>query len=485
MDKWLIGSTAKANELAQSTATATCPGSTAFVAGCKYKLTERSDGRWNIVTSAGAVTSRATRAAAAAHVQHLLANPPRNQQPALSTRRSSRQSEALADTALARSQLPPKKKQKPRWGRGNKRQETDAMDSATDAVLDYLAANPVVAKKTKLGTLAKKCASQAKNLAEDHRQLKIKYDKARLLLSVELGYDPGPLRRSEVAELVGLGYDDLKGSTIRRHKLDVLSTIRLHAGDDLFAQRQLAEAVLTSLSVQKQTVSEEEELFRELEGLVMDGIRDFFQIQSDRRPNDGKKKGRQPHSDKIARESVQAAIVNKIPAGKVAAVARMLETNRDQLREAQGKFEGYKGGDLETIYQAEATSCNAYPEKYVEQVKKMWKAGTRKSQNKRDEVRNPAKKSDKKLYRIRLLEQSIPHLCNWMVITGRAELDDPEFHVSIKTMMKHMPHEVRKPNRRTALCRYHMEHAHFTEVGRKWSASTTKEAFEMQLQVVH
>ena len=172
------------------------------------------------------------------------------------------------------------------------------MDSAADAVLDYLAANPVVAKKTKLGTLAKKCASQANDLAEDHRQLKIKYDKARLLLSVELRYDPGPLRRSEVVELVGIGYDDLRGSTIRRHKLDVLSTI------DRFAQRQLAEAVLTSLSVQKQTVSEEEELFRELDGLVMDGIRDFFQIQSDRRPNDGKKKGRQPHSDKVARESV-------------------------------------------------------------------------------------------------------------------------------------------------------------------------------------
>lgn len=468
MDNWLFGTTKGADSRTMPTTTSVGVVSP----GCKYAVKERSDGRWNIVTSSGAVTSRATRAAAEAHIHKLIANPPKKQQAIPATRRSNRKSAAAQDAPEAGGQTARPRKGGP--GRGKKRKEPDPMISVADAVLDYLEANPVVAKTTKLGSLAKDCASKARKLATEHAQLRARYDQARVLLFAELGHTPIELRRSEVAELVGTGYDDLKGRTIRRHKENVLASIRLQVGDDLFAQRQLAEAMLASLSSRKLTLSEEEEVERDLQRLVVDGIKEYFNVLSEGR-GEGSKQGRQAHSDKIARESAQAAIVNKIPAGKVAAVARMLQTNRDQLRDARGKFEGYKAGTDATIYQAQPTSCNMYPEAFLEYVKKMWKAGTRKSQNKKDEVRNPKKKSDKKLYRVRFLEQSIAHLCEWMNKSGKLELD-PEFHVSVKKMMELMPHQVRRPNRSTALCRYHMEFEHFTEGGRKWSASATKEA---------
>ena len=95
------------------------------------------------------------------------------------------------------------------------------------ALLDYLESNPI-AKRSKHGQLSVDCAFALRQVRADKEALQQKYDKARALLAAELGYESNePLRRSEIAELVGTGYDDLKGRTIRHHKESVMAEIRL------------------------------------------------------------------------------------------------------------------------------------------------------------------------------------------------------------------------------------------------------------------
>ena len=79
-----------------------------------------------------------------------------------------------------------------------------------DALQDYLNSNPL-AKRSKHGELSAACTRELKQLHTEHTEQQTKYDKARALLAAELGYEPNePLRCSEIAELVGTGYDDLK-----------------------------------------------------------------------------------------------------------------------------------------------------------------------------------------------------------------------------------------------------------------------------------
>ena len=112
-------------------------------------------------------------------------------------------------------------------GRSNKkRKEVDVVQPEV-ALLDYLESNPI-AKRSKHGQLSVDCAFALRQVRADKEALQQKYDKARALLAAELGYESNePLRRSEIAELIGTGYDDLKGRTIRWHKQNVLAEIRL------------------------------------------------------------------------------------------------------------------------------------------------------------------------------------------------------------------------------------------------------------------
>ena len=254
-----------------------------------------------------------------------------------------------------------------------------------------------------------------------------------MLLAAELDCEAlEPMWRSEIAELIGSGYDDLKGRTIRRHKQNVLAEIRLQVGDDLLKQQQLAEAVALNYSQAKKTATAEEEMKVELADLVIEGIIDLLRTINQKKQAESSSEpraagGRLPHHLKIAREVVQAGVVNTIPAGKVAAVARMLKLDRDQLRVAQKLYDDFKSGDAPNPYSAAPPSCNGYPEKYEKVVRDLWQAGTRGSEKKSDDIRNPADRSDKKLYRKRFLDNSIPYLCDWMNKRGREMLRDEDF----------------------------------------------------------
>ena len=409
-----------------------------------YRAIERADGRGNVADSAGSFTTRNTKELAKAHIMDLIANP--------NLRKPQSTSSSQPSRASSRHQAKAPTKPKHPGGRpvGSKRKEPDAVHEE-EAVKDFLDANPA-ANRTKLGVLANDCATAMAALRVEHQELQRKYKQARVLLAAELGCDPGPLRRSQIAELVGTGYDDLKGKTIYRHMQHVLASIRLYAGDDVIKQRQLAESVQATLKPGGQTATEEEDMRHELEDLATDSIREVLCV-SDSREGRGRKAGRLKHQDKISRRVIHASIVNQVPNGKVAAVARMLNANREQLREAKKMYDGVKAGELGALYSESAKSCNEYKPEYGACVVKMWNAGTRKSEQKKHEISNTKDKSDKQMYRIHFLEQTIPSLCQWMNIEGKHLLKDPEFHVSIKKVLELKPFYIRKAGRNTSMCR--------------------------------
>ena len=161
----------------------------------------------------------------------------------------------------------------------------------------------------------------------------------------------------------------------------------------MLKQKQLIEAVAAQFSGAKKVQSAEEQLRAEVAELVLAGVIDLLRIISLQRSN--LDKGRLPHKLKIAKESVQVAIVNQVPPGKVAAVARVLQASRKQLKVAQDIFDQFKSGASSAPYQSQATSCNAYPDAYEKCVRELWIAGTRASEKKSDDLTNPKDKSDK------------------------------------------------------------------------------------------
>ena len=126
----------------------------------------------------------------------------------------------------------------------------------------------------------------------------------------------------------------------------------MQVGDDVLKQKQLVEAVAAQFSGAKKVQSAEAELREEVAELVLSGVIDLFRVMDQQRENSGSKQGRLPHELKIARDSIQVAVSNQIPPGKVAAVARVLQMNRDQLRVARALFGQFKSGEVSAPYQA-------------------------------------------------------------------------------------------------------------------------------------
>ena len=160
----------------------------------------------------------------------------------------------------------------------------------------------------------------------------------------------------------------------------MLAEIRLQVGDDTLKQKQLIEAVAAQYSRSKKTESAEQELRAEVAELVLASVIDMLRVVSSQSQGQGRKAGRLPHQLKISNQSIQAAVVNQVPAGKVAAMSRVLNTNRDQMRVAQSIYDQFKSGEMKVPYVAETTKCNEYPADYAKCVADMWIAGTRASE---------------------------------------------------------------------------------------------------------
>jgi hypothetical protein len=176
------------------------------------------------------------------------------------------------------------------------------------------------------------------------------------------------MRRSEIAELIGDGYGDLQSRTIRRHKAQVLATIRMQAGDSVVKQRELATAVLETFSGGQPGETISERTRHHLQEFVCEGVAEVLGVMSDRRDVQG---GRFKHDVQQARQVLHSSIVSNVPKGKVAAVARMLNVNRQQLEGSRALYQAFIDGERLVPHDAKAKSCNAYPHQYTECVKKL------------------------------------------------------------------------------------------------------------------
>ena len=156
----------------QHDATSTQPGSkegssTAWMG--EYRIVQRKDGRFNIVSSKGSISTRKTRSLAEDYIIELIndGQPDAPTAPA-PTRRSSRPQQSMPSTPLE-----PRKTTnagRPLGNRNKKRKEPDATNPE-DALMDFLNANPA-AKRSKHGDMSASCANALKQMRTDHEHLK-------------------------------------------------------------------------------------------------------------------------------------------------------------------------------------------------------------------------------------------------------------------------------------------------------------------------
>lgn len=225
MDVWLGLKPKPQHKPTAPASTEPAASSTTKPAAPNYRAVQRKDKRFSVVGPSGTITTKPTLEAAEDYIVGLLSGETQKAPPkelAAPTRCSRR----ISSKPAAAASKPETRGRKSGAAWHGKRKEPDAVHPE-DALQDYLDSNPL-AKRSRHGELSAACAQELKQLRTDHSEFKKKYDHARALLVAELGYELNePLRRSEIAELVGTGYDDLKGRTIRRHKQNVLAEIRL------------------------------------------------------------------------------------------------------------------------------------------------------------------------------------------------------------------------------------------------------------------
>ena len=123
-------------------------------------------------------------------------------------------------------------------------------------------------------------------------------------------------------------------------------------------------------------------------------------------------------------------------------------SNRHQLLAAHQRGKDFLSGgsQLPLGYDIIETKCNTLDPVWAAKVESMWLSGTRPSENKKDELKNPRDRSDPMTYRVRFLERGLEQMVQWMNETGRREVC-PEFSVSRFYVSKLKPFFVKRPGR--------------------------------------
>ena len=392
---------------------------------------ERPDGRWNINTLAGTKTSRRTQADAEAYCSAVRLDPSLlskkkatgNAPPPRTSRHPVYVRPAAAKPRAAYGSLvvPPIKK---------------AVDSFV-AVIGHLEANPQK-KKTKLGSLALAAAEDGQALQQDQQQLQQAFAKSKALLLCGL-YDLSGVANSKAFEaVVGEGYSAVQERTFRRHRHCIMSKLREIGGDDTLRQLQILQGCLKTFgSGTKQPSAQDVAAQQVLEG-IQNTLEKIKLLHGE---------GRTPHDLRVAQQTLQAASLSKVEHVHSKHIAEILGTsNRHQLLAAHNRGKAFLEDDLALPYAEKETSCNTINPTWAEKVASLWHSGTRPSENKKDELKNPKDRSDPKTYRVRFLERSLEQMAEWMNETGRREVD-PSFSVSRFYIAGVKPFFVKRPGR--------------------------------------
>ena len=427
----------------------------------------RKDGRYNINTCDGAVTTRQTLVAARAFCELATLDPSllvkKSKPDAPPSRRQSRH---------VPHQLPPAK---PRARYGSlvdhtKKKQKIVQDSFA-AVVDHLDQNPHQ-KKTVLGSLALAAAKDGKVLQDEHEQLQLAFDSAKRKILGMAVFDPSGVANSKAIETaLGDGYAAEQERTFRRHRHCLMSKLRDICGDDTRRHLQLLQGCLETFANEKKLSPQDIAAKQVLQG-ISETLEKIKILHGG--------KGRTPHDLKVAQETLQAAALSKVDQPQAECIKAMLSTsNKHQLLAAHQRGQDFLhsgsgnlssgSGNPKLPYNKEEASCNEMDPVWSAKVSAMWLSGTRPSENKKDELKNPKDRSDPRTYRTRFLEMGLEPMLNWMNETGRREVC-PEFSVGRRFMTSLRPFFIKRPGREYSLCRYHMEWTNLCHALKSWSS---------------
>ena len=364
--------------------------------------------------------------------------------------RTSAATSAAADSASA-TVVPGKWVPGP--GRSNKKPKRDSVDP----IDSWKATVQVGGTREELIKVGNRLSKKAQSLQQD-----LKTANAELI--AEHGrleqFEPGT--RRSIAEVIGEGYSGMKSTTLKRHRRLLLHALAEIAGDDLMRQAQLASSVLKHYNDGATSVINE----KIVQGLALT-------IDSLRRAAG---KGRLPMQHNVCMQSIVAAALAGCCRQKNEAdvserlLAEILHVSWDAVADGKVRVSRFLDGTTKLPYDANARSAGVvYPPEFEKFVDECWQVMTRRSENKKDERRNPDDHQDKKLYRIRFLEVPLHVLLTDMCRKGERRYPGRGFHLSSTKMRERRPHYIRRPGRQTCLCRYHMASGHFHRALRKWS----------------
>lgn len=394
---------------------------------------ERPDGRWNINTTAGTKTSRKTQAAAEAfchdaRLDPLLLEPKRKTEATFSVRTSRHSTYEPAPTkarAKYGSQV------KPRPSPSERHPAAKFHD-----VYAHLNKNPHQ-KKLRLGILAMEAAQEGERLLEDNDRLQCAFDSAKKLLLQGGQFDAsGVVNSKAVQEIIGDGYCAQQERSFRRHRHCLMSKVRDICGDDIFKQQQLLTGCLDVFKQKPATSTLNKTALEIISGIAKT-------LQTIRMAN----KGRTPTHLRLAQQSLHAAATCEVEKVQSRDVAILLGTsNRHQLLAAQAIGQAFNKAETDRPYEEKEASANKMDPIWEAKVKSLWESGTRPSENKDDERKNPKNRSDPTIYRVRFLERSLEEMVEWINETGRREVC-PEFEVSRWYVAELKPFYVKRPGR--------------------------------------
>ena len=163
-------------------------------------------------------------------------------------------------------------------------------------------------------------------------------------------------------------------------------------------------------------------------------------------------KGRHSNVNRALTQGVCAAVANQVPNGKLKLVADETGFRWHQLKKARDRWKRWCAGEEKELVELRgAVRKDKISEEWVDFAVSVWNDHTRKSERKKDSVRNPHNKADKTLHRIHWLEMTRAEMSQLITKLGKEKCGD-EFHFSSWCVMKVRPFYVKPVGRDVVQC---------------------------------
>lgn len=209
-------------------------------------------------------------------------------------------------------------------------------------------------------------------------------------------FDPSGVANSKAMEAVlGDGYAAEQERTFRRHRYCMMSKLRDICGDNTRRQLDLVQGCLGTFQAKKELRNQGTSARQVLQG-ISDTLEKIKLLHGS--------KGSTPHDLNVAQQTLQAAALSKVEHVQSAAVQAMMSTsNKHQLLAAHQRGKAFLEADSEQLlpYDKAEAACNKLNPEWAAKVESMWLSGTRPSESKKDESKNPKDRSDPRTYRTR------------------------------------------------------------------------------------